>query len=148
MTEEPKKLNDEERFQLDIPPDPPDPDPSNDPTWRQLAESYMTEHGEKIKVLDARLADLEGREEEKESTRHGRAQGLYQALIDLEGTRGIEHISARYTGGDPELVDYVNTFNAGKDWALNHLRNTIVVRIRGCGYEPGSHGLKKLDKEA
>jgi len=86
--------------------------------------------------------------EVSESTWHGRAQGFYQALIDLEGTRGIEHLSVRYTGGDPELVDYVNTFNAGKDWALSHLRSTIVARMRECGYEPGSHGPKKIGKGA
>lgn len=54
-----KKLSDEERFQLDIPPDPPDPDPSNDPTWQDLAQAYIIEHGEKIKALDARLTELE-----------------------------------------------------------------------------------------
>lgn len=133
-----RKLSDEERFQLDRPPDE-EPDPSNDPTWQELAESYIKEHDKRIKALEVHFADLE---------EHGRAQGLYQALIDIEGVRGIEHVSARYTGGDPELVDYVNTFNAGKDWALNHLRNTIVARMRECGYEPGSHEPKKVGKEA
>jgi len=144
-----KKLSDEERFQLDRPPEKePDYGEYREPTWQELAESYIKEHGKEIKALDARLTDLEGHKEEKEPTQHGRAQGLYQALIDIRGIRGIEHVSTRYTDGDPGLVDYVNHFNEGKNWALNHLRNTIIVRIHECGHEPGSQGLKKLDKEA
>lgn len=44
----------------------PDYGEHHDPTWQELAESYIKEHGEKIKTLDARVADLEGRKEEKE----------------------------------------------------------------------------------
>lgn len=56
-----KKLSDEERFQLDLPPDDGEGygEPTRDPTWQELAQAYITEHGEKIKALDARLTELE-----------------------------------------------------------------------------------------
>lgn len=54
-----KEYTDEERFQLDIPPDPPEPDPSNDPSWQQLAQAYIIEHGKKIKALEERVSNLE-----------------------------------------------------------------------------------------
>ena len=71
MSEESKKLSDEERFQLDRPPkEEPDYGEYHDPTWQELAESYIKEHDKRIKVLEVHFADLEEKEptSEKEVT--------------------------------------------------------------------------------